>query len=189
MKSKKNKQNSKDVKIIHNNIFNLFKIDYIMLFKCFSYSILKIIFFFIAIGWIVNYIYKNYFVFEGFDIDTKKFENLTNKWLDEISLNKDPTEAYKLFCSDGSFIGTVSEIKKEGEDIKSYFNYFANLPGLKVVKKTHNVSKVTDNVYTNTAFVTWSWDDLDEPLNTKIIFTFKDKCIYQLDTNKFPDEN
>ena len=116
------------------------------------------------------------------------FENLTNKWLDEITLNKDPNEAYKLFCSDGSFIGTVSEIKKEGEDIKAYFDYFVNLPGLKVIKKTHNIAKVTDDVYTNTAFVTWSWDDLDEPLSTKIIFTFKDKCIYQLDTNKLPDE-
>ena len=159
----------------------------ITLFKYFSINILKIVFFFILIGWIINYIYKKYFIFEGFNDDTIQFKNLTDKWLDEITLNKDPNEAYKLICSDGSFIGTVSEIKKKGEDIKEYFDYFANLPGLKVIKKKYNIVKITDNIYTNTAFITWSWDDLDEPLNTQIVFTFKNKCIYQINTNNLPE--
>ena len=51
--------------------------------------------------------------------------NLTDKWIKAVTVNKDPTEIYDLFCSDGNLVGTVSQKKRIGEDIKKYFNYFA----------------------------------------------------------------
>jgi hypothetical protein len=115
--------------------------------------------------------------------------NLTDKWIKAVTVNKDPTEIYDLFCSDGNLVGTVSQKKRIGEDIKKYFNYFAKLPGLQVVEKEYNISRVTSNVYLNTAFITWKWDGLDEPITARMTFLYRDTCIFQLHSSALPDLN
>lgn len=57
-----------------------------------------------------------------------------------------------MFTPDGNLIGIVSQVKRKGRDIKLYFNYFAKLPN--IIKKEYNISKITSNVFVNTAFIT-----------------------------------
>ena len=118
-----------------------------------------------------------------------KVSNLTDNWIEAVTVNKDPQEIYNLFCSDGNLVGTVSQNKRTGEDIKKYFNYFAKLPGLEVVDKKYNISKVTNNVYLNTAFITWKWEGLGEPIIARMTFLFRDNCIFQLHSSALPDLN
>ena len=65
----------------------------------------------------------------------------------------DADAIFKLFCQDGNLVGTVSQIKRKGNDIKSYFDYFAKLPEIIVVSKKYNITKVSPNVFLNTAFI------------------------------------
>ena len=73
--------------------------------------------------------------------------------------------------------------------IKKNFNYFAKLPGINVVSKKYNISKVTYNVYTNTAFITWTWDGLEQPITARMTFIYRNNCIFQLHSSKLPDLN
>ena len=68
-------------------------------------------------------------------ITGKNIENLTNVWINAVTKKNNPAEVAKLFCSDANLVGTVSQIKRRGDDIKKYFDYFAKLPEIKVVKK------------------------------------------------------
>ena len=83
----------------------------------------------------------------------------------------------------------MSQVKRRGQDIKKYFDYFAKLPGIQVINKKYNISKITSNVYLNTAFITWSWDGLEEPITARMTFIFRDKCIFQLHSSALPDLN
>lgn len=136
---------------------------------------------------LVIYLCKDYIIIENFTNYESDITTLTDNWLDDIIVNKDLDKVYKQFCSDSTFIGNVTSIKKSGEDIKNYFDYFIKLPGLNIVKKKYNIMKISDNIYTNTAYITWTWDDINEPLNTKIILTFKNKCIYQIHSDALPN--
>lgn len=129
---------------------------------------------------------NNIVLFENFTDDSKNIEYLTDQWFDNIVKNKDSNKVYSSFCSNSSFIGNVTSIKKNGEDIKNYFDSFVKLPGLKIISKNYNIVKISQEVYTNTIYATWKWDDLEEPLFTKIILTFNNKCIYQLHSNALP---
>ena len=110
-------------------------------------------------------------------------------WIKEVIVNHNPDAIYNLFCPDGSLVGTVSQVKRKGVDIKKYFNYFAKLPGINVVSKKYNISKVTYNVYTNTAFITWTWDGLEQPITARMTFIYRNNCIFQLHSSKLPDLN
>jgi hypothetical protein len=128
--------------------------------------------------------------FEGTNKNSeKKIKDLTDKWIIEVTKKHNPEAISKMFCSDGNLVGTVSQIKRQGKDIKTYFKYFAKLPGIKVINKKYNISQVTDNVFINTAFITWSWDGLQEPVTARMTFTFRDDCIYQLHSSALPDLN
>ena len=94
-------------------------------------------------------------------ISTNEITKLTDAWIKEVTVNHNPDAISKLFCSDGNLVGTVSQVKRRGQDIKKYFDYFAKLPGIQVINKKYNISKITSNVYLNTAFITWSWDGLE----------------------------
>ena len=115
--------------------------------------------------------------------------SLTDLWIKEVIVNHNPDAIYNLFCPDGSLVGTVSQVKRKGVDIKKYFNYFAKLPGINVVSKKYNISKVTYNVYTNTAFITWTWDGLEQPITARMTFIYRNNCIFQLHSSKLPDLN
>jgi len=114
---------------------------------------------------------------------------LTDTWINEVTVNKNPDNIYNLFCSDGSLLGTVSQIKRKGTDIKTYFDYFAHLPDLQVLAKEYNIAHVANNVYVNTAFITWNWQGLDNPIVARMTFIYRDRCIFQLHSSKLPQEN
>jgi len=122
-------------------------------------------------------------------ISTNEITKLTDAWIKEVTVNHNPDAISKLFCSDGNLVGTVSQVKRRGQDIKKYFDYFAKLPGIQVINKKYNISKITSNVYLNTAFITWSWDGLEEPITARMTFIFHDKCIFQLHSSALPDLN
>ncbi len=114
---------------------------------------------------------------------------LTDLWIHEVTVNNDPDRVSNLFCSDGNLVGTVSKIERTRIDIKKYFNFFAKLPNIKVVSKDYSISKVTNNVHINTAFVNWMWDGLDEPITARMTFVYRDNCIFQLHSSALPDLN
>jgi len=123
------------------------------------------------------------------DISSKEIAHLTDLWIQEVTEKHNPEAIGKLFCTDGNLVGTVSQIKRKGEDIKRYFDYFAKLPGIKVVSKKYNISKIVDNVYLNTAFITWSWDGLEKPITARMTFIYRNKCIFQLHSSALPELN
>lgn len=114
---------------------------------------------------------------------------LTDLWCNEVANNHNPEAIYKLFCEDGNLVGTVSQVKRKGRDIKTYFNYFAKLPNIKIINKEYNISKVVDNVFINTAFITWFWDGLEKPIIARMTFVYRDKCIFQLHSSALPELN
>ncbi len=127
-----------------------------------------------------------YYIFFG---NYNRIEELTDLWIHEVTINKNPESIYSLFCRDGQLIGTVSQVKRMGIDIKKYFDYFAKLPGLKVISKEYNISKVTYNVYMNTSFITWQWDGLDQPITARMTFLYRNGYIYQLHSSILPKLN
>ena len=123
------------------------------------------------------------------DITSQKIANLTNLWIKRVTIDNDAQAAFDMFCPDGSLIATVSKTKRLANDIKLYFNFFVNIPGIKVLSKKYYITNVTNNVYINTAFVTWKWDDLDKPIVARMTFIFRDNCIFQLHSSVLPDLN
>lgn len=119
----------------------------------------------------------------------RKIEALTDLWIKEVTLNHDPVAIQDLFCSDGNLVGTVSQVKRTGDDIGRYFDYFAKLDGIEVVSKKYNISRVTNDVYVNTAFITWNWDSLDAPITARMTFLYRGNCIFQLHSSALPDLN
>ena len=128
---------------------------------------------------------KNYVRF----CSTQNIVNATNNWITAVTVNHDPEKVVKLFCTDANLFGTVSQIVRKKDDIKLYFEYFAKLPGIKVVKKEYSITKVTDNVYINNAIITWFWDELKNPINVRMTFVFKNDCIIQLHSSVVPTIN
>jgi hypothetical protein len=114
---------------------------------------------------------------------------LIDTWINYVSIQHNPTKIANLFCNDGSLVGTISQIKRTGKDIKLYFDYFANLPGIRVIEKKYQITKITDDVYINTAFITWYWDALEEPVVARMTFIIKNNCIFQLHSSVLPDVN
>lgn len=133
----------------------------------------------------------NYHLIEKYEklITEDDISNLTDLWIKEVSVNHDPEAIYKLFCPNGNLVGTVSQVKRKGLDIKSYFDYFAKLPDIKVVSKKYNISKVSDNVFINTAFIEWHWKGLENPITARMSFIYNGKCIFQLHSSVLPELN
>jgi len=146
-----------------------------------NYNILYFILFCI----ITYFIYNNYYNL----LTHQDISNLTDKWIYEVTIINSPENIQTLFCKDGSLVGTVSKVIRTGEDIKFYFNYFSKLPGIKVVNKKYNIMKITNNVFLNTAFITWKWDSLKEPVTARMTFIYRDKCIFQLHSSVLPEIN
>ena len=122
-------------------------------------------------------------------ISEKDIAKLTDNFIYEVTITHNPQSIYKLFCKEGNLVGTVSQTIRRDQDILNYFKYFAKLPGIKVVDKKYSISKVTNNVYINTAFITWHWDSLKKPIVARMTFVCKDNCIYQLHSSQLPDLN
>ena len=101
----------------------------------------------------------------------------------------DPEGVANLFCPKGVLLGTVSQIERTGEDIRRYFDYFANLPNIHVINKKYNVLEIEPDVWVNNAFVTWMWKGLEKPITARMTFVVKDNCIYELHSSELPKEN
>lgn len=156
----------------------------------------------------------------------------TNRWIDLVTndnligggMDNDKRNSLigDLFClktPDGkeckssedncaSLFGTVSNKLRRGRtNIQNYFVYFANLPGLSarsINEPIFTIQKLSDDVYLNSALITWTWDDgpgsgdLD-PLVARMSFTYKyngnkggmenidNYCIIQLHSSAMPD--
>jgi hypothetical protein len=114
---------------------------------------------------------------------------LTDNWIRAVTVNHNPEEVASLFCDNASLIGTASQVKRKGKDIKLYFDYFAKLPNITILHKKYNISKVSRDVYINTAFITWTWAGLKKPLTARMSFVFKHHCIFQLHSSALPEVN
>ena len=130
-----------------------------------------------------------YTIFNRLTNNEQNIEKLTDNWIEAVTIQNNPTKVAELFCSDGSLVGTVSKEIRTKENIKAYFNFFAKLPGIKVISRTYNISKISSNVYTNTAFITWNWDGLKEPIVARMTFIFRGNCIFQLHSSALPELN
>ena len=120
---------------------------------------------------------------------SRDIASLTDLWIKTVTIDNDPKAVAKLFCRDGNLVGTVSQVKRKGGEIESYFDYFAKLSGIKVVDRKYNISHVGGDIYLNTAFITWYWDGLDEPITARMTFIYRGGCIFQLHSSALPDLN
>ena len=145
----------------------------------------NIILFVLLIFIIIYFLYNNYYNL----LTHQDISILTDKWIYEVTVNHSPENIQTLFCKDGSLVGTVSKVIRTGYDIKFYFNYFAKIPGIKVLNKKYEIMKITNNVFLNTAFITWSWDGLEQPITARMTFIYRDKCIFQLHSSVLPEIN
>lgn len=114
---------------------------------------------------------------------------LTDAWIEQVTVKNSPEGATQMFCPDGTLIGTVSQAKRTGIDIKKYFDFFAKKPGIKVLNKEYNINKVASDIYINTAFITWFWSGLNEPIVARMTFIFREKCLFQLHSSVLPEVN
>jgi hypothetical protein len=114
---------------------------------------------------------------------------LTDEWINQVTIKNSPEGVSKMFCPDGNLIGTVSQVKRKGVDIKKYFDFFAKKPGIKVLHKEYNISRVAPGVFINTAFITWFWSGLNEPVVARMTFVFREKCLFQLHSSVLPEVN
>ena len=131
-----------------------------------------------------------YFLYNMFSNSKTNIANLTDSWINAVTVNNNSAEVANMFCRDGSLVGTVSqEIRRSYQDIKLYFDFFVKLPGIKVISRHYNISKVTSNVYLNTAFISWIWEGLERPIIARMSFVFRDNCIFQLHSSKLPELN
>ena len=135
----------------------------------------------------MNSTYKN--LSEAYENDINDISKLTDLWIQKVTIDSDPDAIFNLFCQDGNLVGTVSQIKRKGNDIKSYFDYFAKLPEIRVVSKKYNITKVSPNVFLNTAFIEWQWKGLEKSITARMTFLYRDRCIFQLHSSVLPELN
>jgi hypothetical protein len=144
-------------------------------------------------------------------IDTAAVEDLTNSWVRAVTEKNDHGAITNHFCSDGILWGTVSqtlrnnmpvETNSDTSAITEYFKFFANIPGIEVLKTNDAIKPVTSNVFVNNALIKWNYDGLDEPLNARMTFIFRRNsgedeaasekgkfCIFQLHSSGLPALN
>jgi hypothetical protein len=114
--------------------------------------------------------------------------NVIQSWVDAVTVQKDPEQVADMFCPDGTLVGTVSSQIRSGPQIKEYFEYFAKLPGLKVLKMNPTkVQNVRMGVWLVTSFVTWEWEGLPEPIVARMSFLLRDGMIFQLHSSALPE--
>ncbi len=112
----------------------------------------------------------------------------TDRWIDAVEQH-DAEAVARLFSPDGILIGTLSQIQRRGEDIKRYFDYFVNLPGITVLSKTYNIVGIAPNVFLYLATLSWTWQGLEAPLTARMSFLYQGPLIYHLHSSAMPPFN
>jgi len=115
--------------------------------------------------------------------------HLTDAWFDLVVRFHDPPSIRDRFCDDGNLLGTVSQTIRRDDKIREYFEYFARQPGIRILERVYNISHVEGDVWLNTAFVTWWWDKLPQPLVARMTFLFRRGCIVQLHSSALPKQH
>ena len=119
----------------------------------------------------------------------RNIDTLTDEWIRLVTVEKSPTQVANHFCSDGILFGTVSQTLRQGrEQIENYFKYFAKLPGLQVLDKQYNISRISPGVSVNNAFITWKYDGA-EPIVARMTFIYRRGCLFELHSSGLPDLN
>lgn len=121
-------------------------------------------------------------------VSKKKISDLTDEWINQVTVKHDPKAIANMFCSNGSLVGTVSQNIRTGAAIEDYFDYFAKLPDITVTNKDYTISRLSNNIMLNTAFITWTWDK-QKPLTARMSFLFKNNCIFQLHSSALPEKS
>ena len=116
-----------------------------------------------------------------------KISELIDEWIKYVTINNDPCKIANLFASDAILVGTVSQIRRTGIDIQKYFDYFAKLPEIQVLNKDYMISHIEGLVWTNTAFITWKWKGLTDPIIARMTFIIRDNKIVQLHSSALPE--
>ena len=129
----------------------------------------------------------------------KNISDATNEWIrtveNSVNYKANPSDVANLFCKDAVLRATFSQILRDTpESIKEYFEYFARIPGLRVVNRDFNIVKVTNDVYINNAKVDWIHDGINENLESRMTFIFRRSklgkwCIFQLHASALPEPN
>lgn len=114
---------------------------------------------------------------------------LTDEWINQVTIKNSSEGVAKMFCPDGNLIGTVSKMERTGLDIKKYFDIFVTKPGITVLDKKYNIARLGPGVFINTAFITWFWSGLNEPVTARMTFVFREKCLFQLHSSVWPEVN
>lgn len=153
--------------------------------KNFQLNFSKLFTFFLIITGILI-IYK-FFIKSTF-VMSNYYSQLTDRWIKEVTINRNPQAVANLFCNDGTLVATVSTKLRKGKQIEEYFKFFTSLPGIKVLNRKYNLSKINNNYFINTALITWYWEGLDEPLLVRMSFIFKNDCIFQLHASVLPEK-
>jgi len=124
----------------------------------------------------------------------------TDEWVQAVTGYNSAHIVASIFADDAVLLGTVSRTirtKTETGDlgIKEYFDYFAKLPDIQVVRREDNIVRVTDEVFVNNAMVFWSWSDgptVEDPLCARMTFVYRyspemgDVELFQLHSSALP---
>lgn len=120
--------------------------------------------------------------------DPGNIKNLTDLWCAAVT-NQDVDGVMNLFDKNATLVGTVSQIIRRGIDIRLYFNYFCNLPNIKIVNRQDNIQKIDSNTCVNIAYVTWMWDGLKDPIVARMTFVYHNNMLVHLHSSKLPEVN
>jgi len=130
--------------------------------------------------------------------------NLTEEWMDAVVVQSNSSAVSSLFCEDGLLVATAGvgirtqnhsydgwgNLKKEGTTIRSYFDWFATLPGQNITAFHHNIEHLAEKVWVNNAWVNWTWDG-NAGLTARMTFVFRASlgvpaCIFELHSSQLP---
>ena len=120
-----------------------------------------------------------------------KIKKLTDYFLYNVINNK-PKLLNNIFCKKGILIGTLSQkIRRKYSkfNIINYFNYFANLKGIKILSKKYNINKIESKIFVNNAEIKWKWDKIEKPIIARMTFIFKNNCLFLLHSSGLPKSN
>eukprot|EP00929_Paragymnodinium_shiwhaense_P059512 TRINITY_DN297_c0_g1_i3.p1 TRINITY_DN297_c0_g1~~TRINITY_DN297_c0_g1_i3.p1 ORF type:complete len:358 (+),score=73.86 TRINITY_DN297_c0_g1_i3:145-1218(+) len=131
-------------------------------------------------------------------------EAITAAWMAAVVNESNPEKVDSLFCDDGLLVATAAigirakinstdgwgQPKAQSDTIKSYFEWFARLPGQDITKFHNNVARVTEDIWVNNAFVNWVWEG-NPGLVARMTFIIRSgpqgACIFELHSSQLPD--
>ena len=132
----------------------------------------------------------SYNLFINTESDRKdKIAKLTNTWVNAVTVKNNPVAVADLFCINASLFGSASKTYRTKDEIGQYFNFFAKIPGIRILDHKYNIQKVSDDVYINSVIAKIIWNDLDKPNTVRLSFVYKDNCIIHLHGSGLPEMN